>query len=66
MTTSEVTEGELIDARRAAIDAEFAAEEMEAAARKARRLAASKMRHYESLLLIHQGQMVLPYGEGES
>lgn len=52
---------ELVAARHAAVDAALRADELEAEARKARRIAAARMKHYEDLLLIAQGQMTLPY-----
>lgn len=58
---SEPTDEELQAARTAAVDAALAADEAEEGARKARRLAVAKMKHYESLLMIRQGQMTLPY-----
>lgn len=58
---SEVTEQQLLEARASAVDAQLEADELEAAARKARRRATARMKHYEDLLLIHQGQMTLPY-----
>ena len=48
-------------ARRAAIDAALHADELEAQARKARRVATARMKHYEDLVMIHQGQLTLPY-----
>ena len=47
------------EARSAAVDAGLEADALEAKARRARRLANSKMQHYESLLLELQGQMTL-------
>jgi len=60
MTTTP-TDQQLAEARRAAVDATMEADELEAEARKARRMATAKMKHYEDLLLISQGQLVLPY-----
>jgi hypothetical protein len=55
------TTRELTEARRAAVDAALHADELEAQARKARRIATARMKHYEDLVMIHQGQMTLPY-----
>lgn len=61
MAKGEPTQEELLAARRAAVDAALRADELEAQARKARRVATARMKHYEDLLLIAQGQMTLPY-----
>ena len=53
------TEEELRVARAAAVDADLEAQILEAEARKARRMAAAKMRHYEDMLLVFQGQLEL-------
>lgn len=50
-------------ARADAVDALLDAERLEAEARKARRRATAKNKHYEDLLLEHGGQMTLPYDE---
>ena len=54
---------ELELARQVANDAKAAADALEGEARQARRWADSKMKHYEDLLLIHQGQMTLFEGD---
>jgi len=56
-------EEELQEARGDAVDALLEAEEREAEARKARRRATSRLRHYEALLLEHGGQLTLPWEE---
>lgn len=61
MILHEPTKEELQAARRAAVDATLRADELEAEARKARRTATAKMKHYEDLLQIVQGQLQLPY-----
>lgn len=53
------TEEDLREARSAAVDADLLADGLEARARSARRKAASKMRHYEDMLHIFQGQLTL-------
>ncbi len=58
---SEPSRHDLEKARGEAIDAQLVADDLEAQARKARRRAAAKMKHYEDMLLIAQGQMTLPY-----
>lgn len=60
MTTTPPTDAELSAARREAVDAELEAERLEGLARRARRRAASRMTHYENLLLIAQGQLTIP------
>lgn len=55
------TEEELATARTTAVDASLQADDLEAQARKARRAATAKMKHYEDLLLIAQGQQILPF-----
>ena len=55
------TNAELTEARTAAVDAAMEADDLEAQARQARRRASARMKHYEDLLLIAQGQQVLPY-----
>ena len=60
-TRSEPTEEDLQAARRAAVDAALRADELEAEARKARRIATARMKHYEDLLLVAQGQLTLPF-----
>lgn len=60
------TQAELAEARSAAVDAALAADDLEAEARKARRRASARMKHYEDLVLIIQGQDVLPYAAEEA
>lgn len=55
------TEESLRAARSEATDASLLADELEAKARKARRIATAKMKHYEDMLLVAQGQATLPY-----
>lgn len=54
---------ELELARQVANDAKAAADALEGEARQARHWADAKMKHYEDLLLIHQGQMTLFEGD---
>ncbi len=56
-----VAESELREARRQAVDAALEADRLEGEARKARRKATARMKHYEDLVLIAQGQQVLPF-----
>lgn len=58
MTTP--TSEELATARGAAVDANLQAEAIESEARKARRIATAKQKHYENLILQAQGQMTIP------
>jgi hypothetical protein len=62
-TSREPSPEDIREARSRAVDAELEAEELEAQARKARRIATARMKHYEDLLLISQGQMQLPLEE---
>ncbi len=64
MTRREPTRQELEAARHSAVDAALEADELEAQARKARRIATARMKHYDDMLLIYQGQMTLPYEGG--
>jgi hypothetical protein len=50
----------LKQARTAAVDALLVAEELESTARLARRRAASRLKHYEDMVLEHNGQLTLP------
>lgn len=58
------TKAEILRARTAAVDATLVAEGLESQARRARRTATSRMKHYEDLVTART-QMILPYGEGE-
>lgn len=60
------SESDLRAARSAAVDAALRADELEAQARKARRIANAKQKHYDDMLLIAQGQMELPYEAEEA
>jgi hypothetical protein len=59
------TEEELLQARQRATQALLEAEREEASARRARRRAAARMKHYEHLLAIHNGQVPLPFNSTE-
>lgn len=50
---------ELHSARSRAVDALLEAEDLEAQARRARRQATARLKHYERLLQEHQGQLKL-------
>jgi len=54
--TDTPSEADLQAARSAAVDAALRADDLEHEARQARRIAAAKMKHYEDLVLIAQGQ----------
>lgn len=60
---TKISEADLRQARTVAVDASLEADEIEAQARRARRSATAKMKHYEHMLSIMQGQMELPYEE---
>ena len=54
------TREELATARGAAVDANLTAEHAESSARRLRRIATAKQKHYEDLLLEANGQLTFP------
>ncbi len=59
----EVSDQDLQEARERADAILIVADQYELRAQAMRRKAHAARRHYEDLLLIHQGQMVLPFDE---
>lgn len=59
MSSPEVTEAAVREARAKAVEAGLVADELEAKARRARRTATALNRHYEDLLSILQGQLTI-------
>lgn len=54
----------IIDARALATTAVLEAERLEQTARRARRRANARLRHYQNLLREHQGEQPLPFDGG--